>query len=75
MKITIDRISCVSCGTCWDTCPDLFEQDPDDTFSRIREPYRSNGNIATGVPPPPLEACAQEASDLCPVQIIGIAES
>jgi ferredoxin len=64
----------VSCGSCWDTCPGFFEQDPDDSFSRIIEKYRLNGNIAEGTPPDDLVACAQEASDLCPVQIISIQE-
>jgi ferredoxin len=50
----------------------LFEQDPDDSFSRIIEKYRINGNIAEGTPTEDLALCAQEASDLCPVQIISI---
>jgi ferredoxin len=74
MKVIIERETCVSCGTCNETCPGLFEQDPDDSFSRIIEKYRVNGNIAEGTIPEDLEACAQEASDLCPVQIISILE-
>jgi len=50
----------------------LFEQDPDDSFSRIIEKYRINGNIAEGTIPEDHIACAREASDLCPVQIIRI---
>jgi ferredoxin len=50
----------------------LFEQDPDDSFSRIIEKYRINDNIAEGTLTDDLAPCAQEASDLCPVQIIGI---
>lgn len=72
MNVIIDRATCVSCGSCWDTCPQLFEQDPDDSFSRIVEKYRLGGNIAEGTPAEDLQACAQEASDLCPVQIISI---
>lgn len=75
MKVVIDRGSCVSCGTCWETCPDLFEQDPEDSFSRIREPYRSDSDIAMGISPESLDACAQDAADLCPVQVIGITET
>jgi ferredoxin len=52
----------------------LFEQDPDDSFSRIIEKYRINGNSAEGTPTGDLTACAKEASDLCPVQIISIKE-
>jgi ferredoxin len=50
----------------------LFEQDPVDSFSRIIEKYRINGNIAEGTPTEDLEACARDASDLCPVRIISI---
>jgi ferredoxin len=71
MNVTIDRAECVSCGSCWDTCPDLFEQDPEDSFSRIREPFRTN-NTAEGKVPEDRESCAQEAADSCPVQIIRI---
>ena len=74
MKVIIERATCVSCGSCWDTCPGLFEQDPDDSFSRIIEKYRMNGNIGEGTPTEDLVACAHEASDLCPVQIISIQE-
>lgn len=74
MNVTIDRMTCVSCGSCWDTCPDFFEENPDDSFSRIKEKFRNNGNIAEGTPPAELEACARDAAELCPVQIISISE-
>ncbi len=72
MNVIIERETCVSCGTCYETCPGLFEQDPDDSFSRIIEKYRVNGKIAEGIIPVDLETCAREAADLCPVQIISI---
>jgi ferredoxin len=74
VNVIIDRATCVSCGSCWDTCPGLFEQDPDDSFSRIIEKYRINGNIAEGIPTEDFVPCAKEAADLCPVQIISIKE-
>jgi len=74
VNVIIDRATCVSCGSCWETCPGLFEQDPDDSFSRIIEKFRINGNIAEGKPTDDLIPCAQDASDLCPVQIISIKE-
>jgi len=74
VKVVIDRMTCVSCGSCWEACPGLFEQDPDDSFSRIIEKYRINGNIAEGTPTDDLSSCAQEAADLCPIQIISIQE-
>jgi len=74
MMVKIDRSTCVSCGSCWDACPGFFEQDPDDSFSRIIEKYRIDGSTAEGTPPEDLESCAREASDLCPVQIITISD-
>jgi ferredoxin len=72
MKVLIDRSTCVSCGSCWETCPEFFEQNLEDSFSQIIEKYRSCGNIAEGNPPCESEACAQDAADLCPVAIISI---
>ncbi len=74
MKVIIDRMTCVSCGSCWEACPGLFEQDPDDSFSRIIEKYRIDDNIGEGIPTEDLAACAQDAADLCPVQIISISQ-
>ena len=50
MKVSIDRGTCVSCGSCWDTCPGFFEQNPDDTFSQVIEKYRLDGKIGEGRP-------------------------
>lgn len=74
MKVTVDRSACVSCGSCWDTCPGFFEENPDDTFSQIVGKFRLEGRITTGQPPADLESCAQDAADLCPVQIITIGD-
>jgi len=74
MKVKIERKECTSCGSCWDTCPELFEQNNGDSFSQIIEKYRFNGNIAEGEPAPELEECARDASDTCPVEIIEIEE-
>ena len=57
MKVTINREECTSCGTCRETCPDIFEQNPDDSLNQIVEKYRLNGNIAEGVPPEAFEDC------------------
>ena len=73
MKVFIDRENCVSCGSCWEACPDLFEQDPDDSFSRIIEKHRTDPkNRAEGTVPPEDEACAKDAADLCPSAIIRV---
>jgi ferredoxin len=70
MQVTIDRDDCTSCGTCWETCPFFFEQNPGDSFSQVIEKFRSAGNPRKGSAPPELDGCITEAADLCPVQII-----
>jgi ferredoxin len=75
MKVSIDRQDCTSCGTCWDTCPAFFEENPDDSFSQVMEKFRLNGDIGQGMSPQDLEACVTEAADLCPAQIITVEES
>jgi len=75
MKVIIDRSNCTSCGTCWDTCPAFFEENPDDSFSQVMEKFRTDGSIAEGTAPEDLDACVAEAADLCPVQIIKVEET
>ena len=70
MKVTITRSECVSCGSCWDTCPAFFEQNKDDSFSQVIAQYQIAKNPAEGTAPGDLEACVTEAADICPVQII-----
>jgi ferredoxin len=70
MKASIDRSNCTSCGTCWETCPAFFEENPDDHFSQVMEKFRSVENIAEGTAPEDLEGCVTDAADLCPVSII-----
>ena len=52
--------------------PGFLRADPDDTFSQVVEKYRLDGKIGEGLLPADLEPCAQDAADLCPVQIITI---
>jgi ferredoxin len=73
MKVTIERDACVSCGMCWDTCPQFFEQNPDDSFSQVIEEFRTGGP-GMGKPVPEDETCVREAADSCPVTIIKIEE-
>lgn len=70
MKVTIDRMQCVSCGSCWDTCPALFVQNAKDSFSQIVPEYQENEDPATSIALPDTIDCARDAADLCPSAII-----
>ncbi len=72
IKVTIDREDCISCGACWAACADIFEEDPDDNYSRIVAKYQVAGDRATGDIPAELEKCAKDAADGCPVTIIHV---
>jgi ferredoxin len=72
IKVTIDRDDCISCATCWSTCPEFFEENPDDFISQVIEQYRLNDNPGEGEAPQDLADCVQDAADGCPVQIIRV---
>jgi len=71
MKVTIDRDECISCGTCWEHCPEFFEEGLDDGMSQVVEAYCTGGDWATGDAPDDLD-CVRTAADLCPVEIIHV---
>lgn len=70
VRIQIDRDECIVCGSCWQDCPEVFEEGPDDGFSQIVEQYRVEGDPARGEAPEELKSCVQGAADNCPVEII-----
>jgi len=74
MRVRIDRDECISCATCWEGCPEVFEEGPEDGFSQIIEQYRVDGDLAQGEVPEE-ESCVREAAADCPVEIIHIEES
>ncbi|MBD3182455.1 ferredoxin [Candidatus Poribacteria bacterium] len=73
-KVTIDREECISCGQCWETCSEFFEENSDDGFSQVISEYRIKDNPAEGEASEDLEDCVQEAADVCPVEIIDVEE-
>jgi hypothetical protein len=72
MKLLLNRENCSICGSCWETCPDIFEQNPDDSFSQVVEKYRLNGNNAEGKLPAESEDCAAKAAELCCSDVIRV---
>jgi ferredoxin len=63
MKPTVDRDLCIGCGSCEETCPEVFRVE-DDGISRV---------IAEDVPPA-LYGPVRDAADGCPVSAISIEE-
>ena len=72
LTVSIDRKGCISCGTCWNTCPAFFEQNPNDALSQVIDEYRIASSPDEGEAPGELEKMVRRAADLCPVQIIQI---
>ena len=70
-KVVIDREGCISCGTCWEDCPEFFEQNQDDNLSQVVEKYRTSG-LGEGEAPDDLLNCVIEASDDCPAEVIHV---
>jgi ferredoxin len=69
MKIAIDRETCIECGSCEATCPEVFKL-PSGEKSTVVEKYRINGLIESGEVPANLETCAENAVENCPVNAI-----
>jgi ferredoxin len=70
ISIRIDRDECILCASCWEICPEVFEESSDDGLSQIVEGHRLHGDPALGKVPDELEGCVQDAADACPVEII-----
>jgi ferredoxin len=72
MKVEIEREECTGCAQCWETCPEVFEENPGDGRSQITAPFRSEGDLARGLFGRDLEECVLEAADGCPVAVIHV---
>jgi ferredoxin len=72
VRVQIDRDECILCGSCWDACPEVFEESPDDGLSQIVEEYRANNEPGEGEVPADLTDCAAAAALDCPVEIIHV---
>lgn len=61
MKAVVDQDACISCGLCYELCPEVFEADDEDkAVTKVDEV------------PADQEDCAQDAADQCPVDAIAI---
>ena len=72
VKITIDRDGCISCGACWTSCSDVYEQNSEDAKSQVVEKFQVSGNVAEGKIEDSLLECALQGADICPVQVISV---
>jgi len=72
LKVTIGKKGCISCGKCWNSCPDLFEKNLEGVCGMVIEKYRINNNPYEGEAPAGIGKMVRRAADLCPVQIIHI---
>ena len=57
MKIKVDKVKCIGCGSCAALCPAVFEMKGD----------KANAKSSTTDKP-----CAKEAAESCPVQAISV---
>jgi len=62
MKVKVDEETCIGCGVCVDTCPEVFELADDKAIAKVNE-----------VPKDLFESC-KEAADNCPVEAIELKE-
>jgi ferredoxin len=72
IRIRIDRDECILCGACYDVCPEVFEESPEDGLSQVIEEYRVGDDPGQGQVPADLEECVRGAALDCPVEIIHV---
>ena len=61
MKAFVDRDTCIRCGACEMTCPEVFSMDDEGKSVPVKEDIHEN-----------LLESAQDAKDDCPVSAITI---
>lgn len=59
MKVEVDQDLCISCGTCIDMCPDVFNWNDD-----------GKAEVVVETVPDDLEEDVEEAVEFCPTDAI-----
>jgi ferredoxin len=62
MKVMVDEETCIGCGLCSETCPEVFEMADDKAIVKVDK-----------VPENAIKTC-REAAENCPVEAIQIEE-
>jgi len=72
-RVVVNKDTCIGCGVCYSTCPEVFEPD-DDGKSQIVSKYRSSlsQSMSEGLVDESVIQCAESAKDTCPVQAITV---
>jgi len=68
MKIFLERPKCIGCGSCAAVCPLYFEM-VQDNLSHLKNSIKNGENEELEVSD---LACAKDAAEVCPVQIIKV---
>ena len=61
MKATVNEETCIGCGLCADTCPEVFEINDENIAEVKLDPV-----------PPENEATCRDAAENCPVDAISL---
>ena len=60
MRVTVDEDTCIGCGLCAETCPEVFEMKDEKAVAKMEE-----------VPEDLVDSC-KEAAEECPVEAIHV---
>lgn len=67
----VDKLTCIACGACGATAPDIFDYDDEGVAEVI---YNGDGNLGVNAIPEDLLNDLQDACEGCPTESIKIAD-